>query len=362
MNIVFDARTITPHFPGIGRYVHNLARALPEFLNENEHMAILYDSSHIPSWLHKEREKIASRASPFSLAQQWQIPSILRQVRADAYHSPYYLMPYYPGVPTILTVHDTTAIHYPQTVSRRARLFFRLTSSLALRTANTIIAISKTTQMDFVKAFNVPQQRIHIVYEAAEAHFRPQSTSEVTRVREKYSLPETFALYFGINKPHKNLPRLIQAWKGINPTGWSLVIAGAWDKRYPQAKEEAAGTESIFFLGPIPEEDLPSLYTAASLFIFPSIYEGFGLPVLEAMSCGTPVICANTSSLPEVGGNAVLYFDPLSVETIGNALQEAIANSNLRQELSTRGLEQATHFSWQRTAQETLKLYRLNSP
>ncbi|MFZ6027464.1 MAG: glycosyltransferase family 4 protein [Chloroflexota bacterium] len=358
MNIVFDVRPATPHFPGIGRYVRNLGESLPALLADGEQLILLHNTTQTESWLHGKRQKIASTASPFSLAQQWQIPPLLQRERAEIYHSPYYLMPYRPHAPTVLTVYDAIPIRYPETVNRRVRMLYRLTSILALRAAQAVIAISEATRADFIQAFGVPAAKIRTIPLAAEPHFRPQPAAEIRRVRQKYALPETFALYFGINKPHKNLLRLVQAWMNVQPAGWALAIGGAWDAHYPQAKERAAGSGSIQFLGPIPETDLPGLYAAASLFVFPSLYEGFGLPVLEAMACGTPVACAETSSLPEVGGEAVLYFDPENVEAICEALQKATIDMALRQALSERGLAQAQGFTWQRTAQETLETYR----
>jgi alpha-1,3-rhamnosyl/mannosyltransferase len=201
-------------------------------------------------------------------------------------------------------------------------------------------------------------------------------------LRRRLALPERYALYLGSNKPHKNLPRLIEAWARVrrsevgtrhthhatrnnskskirNP---KLLIAGAWDERYPEAKHLAESlyvTDSVHFLGPIPNADLPILYAGAELFIFPSLYEGFGLPVLEAMACGTPVACSNASSLPEVTGDAALLFDPTDVATMAAAMQQMLGDQTLRRELSEKGRAQAARFSWERTAQEALAAYRV---
>jgi glycosyltransferase involved in cell wall biosynthesis len=172
-------------------------------------------------------------------------------------------------------------------------------------------------------------------------------------------------LYLGINKPHKNLPRLVEAWAQLTHRraidNQKLVIAGAWDPRYPQAEQLAANLnvdETIVFLGSIPEADLPALYGAARLFVFPSLYEGFGLPVLEALSCGIPVACSHTASLPEVAGEAAIYFDPAGPDKIAEALAKALNNAPLLEGLKARGLEQARKFTWRRTARQTLQVYR----
>jgi alpha-1,3-rhamnosyl/mannosyltransferase len=183
-------------------------------------------------------------------------------------------------------------------------------------------------------------------------------------VRRKYGLPEYFVLYLGSNKPHKNLGRLVEAWAQFRNSKFeirSLVVAGHWDSRYPQAQQKATELglgEAVRFLGDVSEADLPALYNLATVFAFPSLYEGFGLPPLEAMACGTPVVCANTSSLPEVVGDAALLFDPLDVPALAAALAQALSDADLRTALHARGLARARLFSWERTARETLAVYR----
>jgi alpha-1,3-rhamnosyl/mannosyltransferase len=191
----------------------------------------------------------------------------------------------------------------------------------------------------------------------------------VAAVRARYDLPERYLLYLGSNKPHKNLERLVEAWALLQPQPAALVIAGSWDSRYPEARQRAAalsrspaplaGLErQLLWLGPVPEADLPALYSGALLFVFPSLYEGFGLPVLEAMACGTPVACSNTSSLPEVAGDAALLANPLDTQELARAMRTALEDESLRQEMSEKGLKRAQGFSWLRTAQRTLETYR----
>ena len=215
--------------------------------------------------------------------------------------------------------------------------------------------------------FNLPPDRITAIPLAADPAFQPQPPEAITAVRRKYNLPERFALYLGSNKPHKNLVRLVEAWRMANGE-WrmaakhgGLVIAGAWDERFPEARilaDAASHQPSAIWLGPVPEADLPALYSAAAVFVFPSLYEGFGLPVLEAMACGTPVVCSNTSSLPEVAGDAALLIDPLDTAALAEALRRALSDPALAADLRARGLTQALRFSWAQTATATLALYR----
>jgi alpha-1,3-rhamnosyl/mannosyltransferase len=375
VHIGIDGRCIQDHFPGIGRYTFNLARAMLPLFGEDEQLVLLRDptqpSSQDLTILAGERVQVVDvPLSPFSLRQQWVVPRLLRRLGADIYHSPYYLMPYRPGVPVVVTVYDLIPLLFPRLASARARLLFRWTMALALRMASHVIVISEATRRDLLLFFRLSPKKVTTIPLAAAPNFRPSSPAEVEQVRHKYALPQDYVLYLGINKPHKNLVRLIDAFSLMtqhttcnrhHASRFTFVIAGAWDSRYPEPRQRVAtlGLEgTIRFLGPVPEADLPALYAGAALFVFPSLYEGFGLPVLEAMACGAPVACSNTSSLPEVGGDKVLYFDPADVEAIAETLRQALADADLRTELRERGLVRAAQFSWERTARETLNLYR----
>jgi alpha-1,3-rhamnosyl/mannosyltransferase len=371
MRFALDARAATDHFPGIGRYVVNLAQAMVPLLGVGERLSLLRDPGQPSSWdptaLAGERAQVVDvPLSPFSLGQQWSIPRLLHHLGADVYHSPYYLMPYRPGVPAVVTVYDLIPLLFPRLASARARLLFRWAMALALRTASHVIVTSEATRRDLLAFFRLSPKKVTAIPLAAAPNFRPSSPADVEQVRRKYALPQDYVLYLGINKPHKNLVRLVEAWGQIRDSQFpirnsQLVIAGAWDSRYPEPQQRVTALRlenAIRFLGPVAEEDLPALYGGAILFAFPSECEGFGLPALEAMACGTPVACANTSSLPEVGGDKVLYFDPADVEAIAETLRRALAEPALRAGLRERGLARAAQFSWERTAQETLHLYR----
>jgi alpha-1,3-rhamnosyl/mannosyltransferase len=281
----------------------------------------------------------------------------------------------------------------------------RWANVLALRTARVALAISEATRRDYLAHFRVPAERIVTAPLAADPVFRPQSDAAIAALRERLALPERYVLYLGSNKPHKNLVGLIEAWQianqqisksanqrmGESTNGrineWAelgsrltfdvsrftlhvsrftfhaprLVIAGAWDDRYPEAKQRVAALglgDSVTFLGPVAGTDLPALYAGAELFVFPSLYEGFGFPVLEAMACGTPVICSNVSSLPEVAGSAARQVDPRDTNALAAALDQVLGDAALRQRMRHDGLAQAGRFSWTRTALQTLDAYR----
>jgi glycosyltransferase involved in cell wall biosynthesis len=362
-----DARTATDHFPGIGRYVVNLARAMAPQLGPGERLFLLRDPARPSPWdltaLAGEQVRVVDLpCSPFALRQQWAVPRLLARLRADLYHSPYYLMPYWLGLPTVLTVHDLIPLLLPRQSTWQARLLFRWALSLALQASHRVIVVSGSTAQDLQRYFRVPAEQVSIIPEAPDPAFHPRPLAEVEAVRRKYGLPDSFVLYVGSNKPHKNLPCLIEAWSQVTKYGTrtTLVIAGVWDPRYPEPRllAERLGLQNVRWLGPVPEADLPALYSAATLFVFPSLYEGFGLPVLEAMACGVPVIGSNTSSLPEVAGDAALLVDPTDAQSRAAAIAGLLEDESRREEMREKGLQQAARFSWDRTATMTLEMYR----
>lgn len=343
MRIVLDGRHMTPHFPGIGRYVRQLAAHLPAQLAPDDDFTLLTEAD--------------TAVSPFSLSQQWRIPPMLRG--HTLYHSPYYIMPYFPGVPAVVTLYDLIPQKFPALASAKARLFFRLFTRMALHAASHVITISEAARQDIVAAYPVQPDKITAVPLAPAPHFQPMPNASIKR-----PLPEKYVLYVGSNKPHKNLVRLVQAWQTVHQhyRDVVLVIAGAWDNHYPQPKAwaEKVGLETaVHFIGPVTETELPILYSRAQLFVFPTLYEGFGLPVIEAMACGTAVTCSNQSSLPEVGGDAAVYFNPASTEEIAQSIITLLNEEALRAELQKRALQQAKKFTWEETAKQTTAVYRM---
>ncbi len=367
MHYVLDARTAIPHFPGIGRYVTNLARSLAPLLSIDERLTILFHPQHPLALPSSEKVGLLPvAASPFGLMQQWEVPQLLRLLHADLYHSAYVVMPYAPRVPTVLTVYDLIPLLYPEQSSGRARLLARWANVLALRTARRVLAISEATRTDYIRHLDAKPKKIITVPLAADPTFAPiADPRRLAALAEKYALPETYVLYFGSNKPHKNLARLVEAWhitdRQRQVAGCKLVIAGVWDRRYPEAQRRVEALrlhDRVVFLGPVTEADLPALYSRAKLFVFPSLYEGFGLPVLEAMACGTPVVCSEVSSLPEVAGDAALLVNPLNVDALAEAISRVCTDRPLADELRRRGLAQASRFAWEQTAHRTLAIYR----
>jgi glycosyltransferase involved in cell wall biosynthesis len=371
---ILDARTATPHFPGIGRYVTNLAAALPAQLRADEQLTLLTPAAaQTPLTApHPAVRTVPVTVSPFQPAQQWTLPRLLAAQRrrgaagraptpqSALYHSSYYLMPYRPGLPTVLTIYDFIAMTVPALVAPRARLFFRVATRLALAASDHIIAISAATQRDLITLFHIPPQRITTIPLAPAAHFQPPTADALAQARAAYDLPPAYYLYVGINKPHKNLVRLVEAYTALPADAPPLLIGGAWDARYPEARHYVAaqGLDArVRFLGPIADAHLPALYAAATLFIYPSLYEGFGLPVIEAMACGAAVACSHAPGLEEAGGDVALRFDPTDTAALTQALRAGLHPAT-RADLQARGLAHARTFTWARVAADTLTVYR----
>ena len=369
---VLDTRTANKRFPGIGRYVQNLSRELGQVLSDGESLVLLREQGSLSSSgdqfsTSAQIREFSVSTSPFSLRQQWSLPRSLQELGASLYHSTYYLMPYRPNVSTVLTIYDLIPMTYPGSVSVQARLVFRPATRLAIRAASHIITISEATRQHLLELFPVDPGIVTAIPLATDETFRPQDAATIRRIRHRYDLPESYGLYLGSNKPHKNLVRLVEAWS-VLVSQWPgpapspiLVIAGPWDNRYDaptrRVSQLALGGH-VRFLGPIPERELPGLLSGTEVFVFPSLMEGFGLPVLEAMSCGTPVACAQISSLSEVASEAAAYFDPENIDDLASSLTKVFTSSGLRNDLSRRGLARAATFSWRRTAEETIRIYR----
>jgi glycosyltransferase involved in cell wall biosynthesis len=287
-----------------------------------------------------------------------------------------------------VTIHDISFEHYPQFFSPRDRLILQTLVPLSARRARRIITVSQHAKQEIMARYQIPGGKIAVTYEAAGERFVPIADPAALRaVRATYSIPDgPFVLALGNLQPRKNIRRLVEAFAGaVEGEGWrvaggelrqgstdysnsppstlhpSLVIAGKakWrESEIFQAVQEAGLAHAVVFPGYVDDDDLPALYSAAAVFVYPSLYEGFGLPPLEAMACGTPVICSKAASLPEVTGDAALSVDPADVDSLAQALCDVLATPGLRADLRQRGLRRAAQFSWSRCATETLAVYR----
>jgi glycosyltransferase involved in cell wall biosynthesis len=367
MRIGIDGRYIQDHYPGIGRYTYNLASRLPEVAQDTEFVLLhdprlantRYDVERLSR--HAKLEVVTIDIPTVSVQEQYELRSLVNRLSLDLLHSPYLIMPYYLPCPSVVTVYDLIPLIYPQYLPHRwASWVLRAATSLAVRRAGQIIAISESTKRDLTRLLGAARGKTTAIPLAADERFRPLEREQWGEVVRSYSLPERYVLYMGINKPHKNLVFLLRVFSRLS-TDARLVLAGKEDPRYPQAREEARRlglADRVLFLGEISDTDLPALYNGAQTFVFPSLYEGFGLPVLEAMACGVPVVCSNTSSMPEIVGDAAITLDPQDTDAWVAALTEVLGKEDLRAQMRMKGLERAETFSWQETATQTWQVYQ----
>lgn len=355
-----DLRTANAHYPGIGRYTFELARALAPLTE----LVLIFDPRHSTqeyNLLSIAARRIAVPHSPRSLAQQWVLPERLSRLKPKAYHSPYYLMPYSPGLPTVVTAYDVIPLLVPQGYTAAQRLIYRLAHALAFNAADVVITLSEAARDEFVARFRLPAEMVAAIAPGLTAQFQPPTAEAVAAVRQRYQLPAEYLLYVGSARPHKNLPALIQAYAQL-PASPPLVIAGPEDARYPEARRAAATLgERVRFLGRMPDDDLPPLYGGATLYVHPSLLEGFGFPVLEALGCGVAVACSDIPALRELAQNAAVYFDPRQPASITQTLAETLENAGLLTALRERSLLRARYFSWERAAAQTLEVYQVAS-
>lgn len=287
----------------------------------------------------------------------------MRTRHIDVFHSNYFPLPPL-SVPTVLTVNDVRFVHFPETYTRGRLAYLRVVVPIALRQATRIAAISSDTKNDLVKHFGVPEGRIDVVpVPAAPGFVRETDPARLQAVRAKYNLPETYILYVGYLEPRKNLLRLVQAYRSVYEQDRAtppLVILGKQAFGFESVLDFARGAgleQQIYFAGYVAEEDLAAAYTLARVLAFPSLHEGFGVPVLEAMACGVPVLTSNTTALPEVAGDAAVLADPYSVESIAHGLASLLRDEGLRATMIKRGLRRVAHFSPEQSAAVMLECY-----
>ncbi len=277
----------------------------------------------------------------------------------DVLFVPAHVVPAWHPPRTVVTVHDLGYRFFPRQHTLRARLYLDLSTRFSCRAACRVIADSEATAQDLRREYGVPQGKIVVAYPGLDPKLSRAGAEAQSSVRQRYHLARPFVLYVGTIQPRKNLARLVEAFARLpgELAGYDLVLAGktGWlAEGIHRRVEELRLGERVLFPGYVPEEDLAALLSAAECFVMPSLYEGFGLPLLEAMACGTPVICSSAGSLPEAAGDAALQFAPEDVDALRAALARLLGNPELRQDLAARGYRQAARFSWERCARRIL--------
>ena len=368
MRIAIDAHTVGTKLGGNESYAVNLIEALAEIDSVNQYTIYVTTS--------EAHERFSSRWPNFKVRSTLphtpliRIPLILsaelRKNPVDVLHVQFTAPPFAP-CPVVVSIHDLSFEHLPQTFNRRSRTQLRLTVRHSARRAARILSLSEHTRRDIIETYGINPHRVTAIPIAAPVHFGPISDNrELQRVRHNYGIDGDYILSVGSIQPRKNLARLVRAYASLRGEGSAdklpkLVLVGKCAWLYDETLrtlDELGVRDSVILTGYVPESDLPALYSSALCFVYPSYFEGFGLPPLEAMKCGAPVIVGNRTSLPEVVGDAGLTVDPFDVDAIAGAIRKLMNDPTLRAKLSQKGQDRASAFTWRETARQTLRVYQ----
>jgi len=361
MKIAFDLRRIGN--PGIGRYMKCLAESITSHAPEHDYLLILPPHSehlvHAPN-----AQKLCTTLKYYSLSEQFELPRILSRYKVDLLHSPHFLLPVMRPCPAVATIHDVIYLACPEDLpSLAGRLYYRAMMNACCRMATRIITDSKHSKDEIIRYLNANPAKIEVIYPAVDPFFEEAAdTAQVASMRSRFGVDRDYLLSVGIYKPRKNHARLLKAFQLLLQSGVQskLVIAGPIGEGRPFLQRLAAElgvADHVIFTGFVNDADLRALYSGARVCVCPSLYEGFGFTVLEAMACGTPVACSSATSLPEVAGKAALYFDPHKPEEMAMQLGRAFSDDALRASLIANGRTNLLRFSWPETARQTLAVY-----
>lgn len=365
MRIGIDARSLHYSAGGIGRTTRALVQAL--LLQDQDDTFVVFRSrkdggSPLAGPSSRARE-VALWTPSHHRFEQWTLPLELARQPLDVLHCPDFIPPFRRRCPAVITVHDLAFLRWPEFLTAESRRYYNGQIARAVRSAEGIVAVSAWTKRDLAELLDVAPERVTVIHHGLEPFFRPQPQEAAEAFRRQRGLPERFVLWLGVIEPRKNLGVLLRALAHLRDRGWRgppLVCAGPrgwlWEETLA-LMDTLELHDVVHFIGAVPFAELPQLYAAASAFLFPSLYEGFGLPPLEAMACGTPVVSSNAASLPEVLGEAALYVDPNDVEGWAEAVRRVVEDEVLARELRARGLQRAACFRWEDAARRYVELY-----
>lgn len=361
--IGIDARLTYYTQGGIAKYTQQIIRALGGIDARNEYLLLHSRRDARSLAAAPNQRRVACWTPAHHRIERLALAVELAGRRLDLLHSPDFIPPLGGRYRSVITIHDLAFLLYPEFLTAESRRIYNDQIEAAVRRADAIIAVSEATRQDVIEHLDAPPEKVRVVLEAADPRYRPVPPAEVERVCAGLGLPPGYVLFVGTQEPRKNIAGLLGAYARLragSPDAPPLAIAGGrgWlaDGLAELADSLHLG-DSVRWLGHVPSEDLPALYSGAAVLCFPSFYEGFGLPPLEAMACGAPVVTSDRGSLPEVVGEAGLLVDPNDPAAIAAALERVLGDPALAADLRTRGIERASTFSWERAARETLAVY-----
>jgi glycosyltransferase involved in cell wall biosynthesis len=349
---------------GINSYIYNLLSNLTQIDSGYRYTVYLADRRYVLDRLRLHYTRWPTQRPVVRIMwEQLVQPMALHRGEVDLLHAMAFVGPLVTPCPFVVTIYDLSFYHYPEAFRPWNRWYLRTFTGLSARRARRVITISESTRRDVVKMLGVSPDQVDVAYCGVDEIFRPLPEAETAHFRRERALPDRFILFLGTLEPRKNVQKLIGAygrWRAAEPDVPKLVIAGGKGWYYDQIfaeVERRSLTGDVIFPGYVVPQELPWWYNAADLFVYPSRFEGFGLPVLEAMACGTPVVTTDVASLPEVAGDAALLVSPDDEAQLVEAMRHALGEVSLRQEMVSKGLAQAADFTWARTARQTLDTY-----
>jgi glycosyltransferase involved in cell wall biosynthesis len=345
---------------GLHRYILGLLAHLPGVDPRFAYTAFTGEETPVPDRALQVRRTSLPTHRPFGRLVWEQMVQPALAPGYDLLHGLAYVTPLLSGKPTIVTVHDLSFLRTPERFRLANRTYLRILTALSVRRARRVIAVSEHTKHDLMNVYGLPGDKIDVVYSGLDAHFKRASRHAIEEFRAAHGLPDRFILYLGTIEPRKNLSTLIRAYAKVRPSGVKLVCAGGRGWMYQdvfQTVEELRLSREVIFPGFLPDDDLPLWYSAAEAFVYPSAYEGFGLPVIEALACGAPTITTDSSSLPEAAGDAALLVPPDNTAALADALERLLHDPALQSDLAARGPRQALRFNWRQTACHTARVY-----
>jgi glycosyltransferase involved in cell wall biosynthesis len=348
---------------GIASYIVNLLRHLPGTASEMEYTVFLSERRYEgPPGLRLQISRLPTNRPPVRIVwEQALLPWVARREGIDLLHNMAFVGPLASTCPFVVTVHDLSFLFYPHSFRSLRRIYLRVFARMSVRRARRVIAVSESTKRDLVEIYGISPAKIDVIHNGVDASFQPLPADQVDAFRLQRGLPDRFVLFVGTLEPRKNIARLIEAYARLPQERPPLVLVGGKGWFYDEifGRVEALElTDEVHFVGFVPAEDLPLWYNAAELFVYPSMYEGFGLPPLEAMACGTAVITSTASSLPEVVGKAGQLADPTDTDALATAMEQVLGNRDLQEQMQAAGLVQAAGFSWEKAARQTVDSYR----
>jgi glycosyltransferase involved in cell wall biosynthesis len=364
VRIGIDARKLRDF--GIGTYIRNLLRQLGRLDTQTDFVVLCRPEDRaVVAAIGENFRAVAASAGNYSLAEQIAIPLALRREGVTLFHAPHYVLPPLVHCPSVVTIHDCIHLMFPQYLPNRTALAYARTSlRLAARRATRVLTVSESSKRDILRFVDTDPGKVDVIYNAYDERFGVAPPEEdVESVRERYQLHDPFVLYAGNVKPHKNLERLIEAFHLVRQRGHDrlkLVLIGDQISKYAALRRAVHRYQLhkyVRFVGYLPEDTLAVMYRLASVFAFPSLYEGFGLPPLEAMASGTPVVTSNVSSLPEVAGDAAVLVDPYRPEAIADGIHRILSDDALRDQLRVKGPLRAQQFSWAQSVGRIREIY-----